>query len=151
MMFRLTKRRDSEIANAETKNGTPMNKYVSIVPLCLIMAFGTVTAQAQSKAAEKTAHVYGTTPMLKTHAERTAKTKHAKHSRKTASSGKLKGEEFTSVAAAKAHCPTQTVVWVNTHGHVFHLAKSRYYGKTKHGAYACEKAAETAGFRAARS
>ena len=130
-----------------------MNKYVSIAPLCLMMMFGVATAQAPSKAAEKTAHVYGTAPMLKPKADAhdMARKKPARHSRRLASSGKLKGEEFKSEAAAKAHCPTQPVVWVNTHGHVFHLSRSKYFGKTRYGAYACEKAAEAAGFRAAKS
>lgn len=73
-----------------------------------------------------------------------------RHTKSTAASSKLKGEEYKTEAAAKAHCPTQTVVWVNTHGHVFHLPKSKYYGKTRYGAYACEKSAETAGFTASK-
>ncbi len=130
-----------------------MNKYVSILPISLAMTFGAATAQTPSKAAEKTAHVYGTGPMLKSKADTSemAHKKSRRHSRHMASSGKLKGEEFKSEAMAKAHCPTQTVVWVNTHGHVFHLPKSKYYGKTKYGAFACEAQAETAGFKAAKS
>jgi hypothetical protein len=137
----------------EFQNGATMKKYVSIAPLCFMMMFGVAAAQAPSKAAEKTAHVYGTGSMLKPKADshEMARRKSTRHSRRIASSGKLKGEEFKSEAAAKAHCPTQPVVWVNTHGHVFHMSKSKYFGKTKYGAFACEKAAETAGFKAARS
>jgi hypothetical protein len=55
-------------------------------------------------------------------------------------------EKFSSLTAAQAHCPGDTVVWVNTgHGSVFHTASSKYFGKSKHGAYACEKAAMEAG------
>jgi hypothetical protein len=34
------------------------------------------------------------------------------------------------------------VVWVNTESKVYHMAGTRYYGKTKHGQYACKSAAE---------
>lgn len=52
---------------------------------------------------------------------------------------------FPTVAAAKAHCPNDTIVWVAHHSKVFHLSSSRYYGKTKRGAYACERDAIAAG------
>lgn len=58
--------------------------------------------------------------------------------------------EFASEAAAKAHCPSDTVVWANTRSHVYHLAGTPQYGKTKHGAYMCEGETAAAGFRAAR-
>jgi hypothetical protein len=76
--------------------------------------------------------------------------KKVRHVRSARLGNRLKGEEFKSEAAAKAHCPTQTVVWVNTHGRVFHMPRSKYYGKTRYGAYACEKAAEAAGFHASK-
>ena len=61
-------------------------------------------------------------------------------------------EKFSSLTAAQAHCPGDTVVWVNTgHGRTFHTAGSKYFGKTKHGAYACEKAAMAAGLHASKS
>ena len=41
------------------------------------------------------------------------------------------------------------VVWVNTKSHVYHVAGSRSYGHTRHGAYMCEIAAKSAGNRAA--
>jgi hypothetical protein len=63
-----------------------------------------------------------------------------------------KAEEFSTVAAAAAHCPGDVVVWSTfTKSKAFHLAASRYYGKTKHGAYVCEKDALAAGFHAAKS
>jgi hypothetical protein len=59
---------------------------------------------------------------------------------------------FTSVAAAQASCPADVVVWSSFTGtRSFHLAKSKYFGKTKHGAYLCEKAALAAGFHQART
>lgn len=131
-----------------------MKNHGRILPLCLTVMFGLGigTAQAQATPAQKAAGTYGTGSLAKhkEHSHETARRKMTKHSRKRMASGKLKGEEFKSEAAAKAHCPTQTVVWVNTHGHVFHLPRSKYYGKTKYGAFACEKAAETAGFKASK-
>jgi hypothetical protein len=56
------------------------------------------------------------------------------------------------VAAAQASCPADKVVWSTfSRSKSFHLASSRYFGKTKHGAYLCEKAALAAGFHAAKT
>jgi len=52
--------------------------------------------------------------------------------------------------AARASCPTDTVVWVNTPSRVYHYAGTHYYGHTKRGAYMCEANARAAGNRAAR-
>ncbi len=63
-----------------------------------------------------------------------------------------KTEEFKTAAAAAAHCPGDVVVWSTlSRSKAFHLAASRYFGKTKHGAYVCEKDALAAGFHAAKS
>ena len=58
--------------------------------------------------------------------------------------------EFTSEAEAKGHCPTDTVVWVNTKSHKYHYAGHRSYGTTKQGAYSCEADAKTSGDVAAK-
>ncbi len=59
---------------------------------------------------------------------------------------------FSTVAAAKASCPADTVVWSTlSKSRSFHLASSKYYGKTKHGAYLCEKAATAAGYHPSKS
>jgi hypothetical protein len=58
--------------------------------------------------------------------------------------------EYTTELAARASCPTDTVVWVNTPSHVYHYAGTHYYGHTKRGAYMCEANARAAGNRAAR-
>jgi hypothetical protein len=39
-------------------------------------------------------------------------------------------------------------VWVNLRSKVYHAAGSKTYGKTKRGAYMCEKEATAGGFRA---
>lgn len=60
-------------------------------------------------------------------------------------------DKFKSAAEAQASCPADTVVWVNLSGKVYHASGSKYFGKTKHGAYACAKAAKNAGFKASKS
>ncbi len=60
-------------------------------------------------------------------------------------------ERFSTTTAAAQHCPGGTVVWSTlSKSKTFHLSSSKYYGKTKHGAYVCEKDAVAAGFRAAK-
>lgn len=58
--------------------------------------------------------------------------------------------EFATEAEAKAKCPSDTVVWVNTKSHKFHYAGHRSYGTTKQGAYMCEADATAAGDVAAK-
>ncbi len=58
--------------------------------------------------------------------------------------------EFANEAEAKSHCPTDTVVWVNTKSHKYHYAGHRSYGTTKQGAYMCEADAKGAGDAAAK-
>jgi hypothetical protein len=63
-----------------------------------------------------------------------------------------KSDEFTTVTAAAAHCPGGTVVWSSlSKGHSFHTSSSRYFGKTKHGAYVCEGDALASGFHQSKS
>lgn len=70
------------------------------------------------------------------------------HAAATGSQG-LANDQFTTEAAAKAHCPGETIVWANLgSSKAYHLSGDRYYGKTKHGAYMCQKDADRAGFHA---
>jgi len=86
------------------------------------------------------AQTAATPPLTKAAAQTTGKTRLAN------------SQKFTTAAAAQATCPTDTVVWSSlTKTHSFHLPNSRYYGKTKHGAFICEQAALAAGFHKARS
>ncbi len=54
-------------------------------------------------------------------------------------------------AAAKQKCGTDTVVWGSPSTKVYHTADSRYYGKTKHGAFLCLKDATAAGYHPPKS
>jgi hypothetical protein len=58
---------------------------------------------------------------------------------------------FNSEDAAQAHCPRDTVVWLNIPSGIYHYKGERWYGRTKHGAYACEKEAIAAGDRASEN
>jgi glycyl-tRNA synthetase beta chain len=54
---------------------------------------------------------------------------------------------FSSEAQAMARCPSDTIVWVNLVSKIYYFSKSKHYGKTKEGAYMCEKDAIGAEFR----
>jgi hypothetical protein len=61
----------------------------------------------------------------------------------------LAANQFATEDAAKAHCPGDTLVWVNLGGSkAYHTSGDRFYGKTRRGAYMCQKEAETAGYHA---
>ncbi|NNM58077.1 hypothetical protein [Acidocella sp.] len=63
-----------------------------------------------------------------------------------------KAEKFKTEAAAQASCPGDTVVWSTmTKSKVLHTSRSRYFGKTKHGVFVCEKTAEAAGYHLAKN
>jgi hypothetical protein len=57
---------------------------------------------------------------------------------------------FADEASAKAHCGSDTVVWLNTSSKVYHLAGTPSYGKTKKGAYTCQKDADQSGAHLAK-
>jgi len=63
----------------------------------------------------------------------------------------LTSGQYASEADAKAACASDAVVWANIGTKVYHHAGARGYGKTKRGAYMCEKDTAAAGFRAAKN
>jgi len=65
------------------------------------------------------------------------------------SSGTL--QLFSSEAAAQAHCPNDSVPWLNTKTGIYHERGMRWYGRTKSGAYVCRKEADAAGDRDTRN
>jgi hypothetical protein len=58
---------------------------------------------------------------------------------------------FSTEDSAQAHCPRDIVVWLNIPSGIYHYKSERWYGRTKHGAYACEKEAIAAGDRASEN
>jgi len=63
-----------------------------------------------------------------------------------------KADEFKTAAEAAAHCPGDTVEWTTlTKAKVYHTSTSKYYGKTKHGAYVCKANADAAGYHQAKN
>jgi hypothetical protein len=69
----------------------------------------------------------------------------------TKSDATLEAGQFADDAAAKARCPTDTVVWVNLPSKIYHFAGTKSYGTTKRGAYMCEKEAVAAEDRASKT
>ena len=65
---------------------------------------------------------------------------------------KMNANQFSTESDARAHCGSDTVVWVNTKSHVYHFPGSREFGQTKWGAFMCQADADRAGtFRAAKN
>ena len=60
-------------------------------------------------------------------------------------------DQFATESQAQQHCPKDTVVWLNLPTMIWHYKGQRWYGRTKHGAYVCEKEAAAGGARATRN
>jgi len=58
---------------------------------------------------------------------------------------------FDAESAAQAHCPRDVVVWLNVPTGIYHYKGERWYGRTKHGAFTCEKEALADGDRASEN
>lgn len=54
---------------------------------------------------------------------------------------------FQNESQAQAHCPQDTVVWLNITSGVYHFKGERWYANTNHGAFVCEKEADKTGSR----
>lgn len=59
-------------------------------------------------------------------------------------------DQYATAIQAKAHCPLDTVVYVNLKSHIYHFAGHKDYGNLKDGTYMCEKETAGAGARAAK-
>jgi hypothetical protein len=59
--------------------------------------------------------------------------------------------QFASEAEARAHCPTDTIVWANLNSKIYHFSGHRSYGTTKSGAYMCEGETSAADIHAAKN
>ncbi len=76
------------------------------------------------------------------------RTRHAAHGKPNAKApGKL-GEPVCERALAQAHCPGDSVVWVNLRSKAVHLKGTKFYGHTKSGAYMCQRDATAGGMHA---
>ena len=64
-----------------------------------------------------------------------------------ASSGSL--AQYSSESDASSKCSGDTVVWANSTSKALHMSGDRYFGKSKHGFYACQKDALAAGYHVA--
>ena len=59
---------------------------------------------------------------------------------------------FAQSGGSKPSCAAgDPVVWENWRSKVYHMSGDKYYGTTKHGAYACKSAADGAGYHASGS
>ena len=52
---------------------------------------------------------------------------------------------FKSEQQAQQHCPSDTVVWLNTTNATYHFKGERWYGHTNRGAYVCKDEADKDG------
>jgi hypothetical protein len=77
--------------------------------------------------------------------------KSAPAARRRTAKASLTAGEYASEVEAKAHCPGESVVWANTRSKIYHFAGTADYGRTKMGAYMCEKETASAGIRAAKN
>jgi hypothetical protein len=60
-------------------------------------------------------------------------------------------ETFPDEAKAQQHCPKDRVVWLNLPTMIWHYKGQRWYARTIHGAFVCEKEAGAAGARGTRN
>jgi hypothetical protein len=70
---------------------------------------------------------------------------------KPATAASTGANQFTTDVLAKAHCPADTVVYVNLKSKIYHFAGHKDYGNLKNGTYMCEKDTAGAGVRAAKN
>jgi hypothetical protein len=58
---------------------------------------------------------------------------------------------FSDEVQAQQHCPADKVVWLNIPTMIWHYKGERWYARTKHGAFACEKEAAASGARGTKN
>jgi hypothetical protein len=60
-------------------------------------------------------------------------------------------DTFSEEAQAKHHCLADTVIWLNLPTMIWHYKGQRWYARTQHGAFACEKEAAASGARGTKN
>jgi hypothetical protein len=88
--------------------------------------------------------------VLNAQAQSTAQPSQSQTTPRTTSPSAPAGQ-FSSESDAKLHCPTDNVVWANTQSKIYHYSGTKYYGKTKQGAYMCQQDSDRSGFHAAKN
>lgn len=58
---------------------------------------------------------------------------------------------FDTESEAQHHCPRDIVVWLNTNTRIYHYKGERWYARTRHGAFVCEREAIAEGDQATRN
>ncbi len=128
-----------------------MIRFAAIALLASLLA-GTAMAQTVSGTAGAVGNAVSGAASATGKAASSAATSVSNGAKSAASSTKaMVTGEYADEASAKAHCPTDTVVWANTTSKAYHLAGTKYYGKTKKGAYMCQKDADSSGFHAPKA
>ena len=81
--------------------------------------------------------------------------KHSQQNEQTQAQTQSQQDETTTRFAtaddAQKHCPSDTVVWVNTATGVYHMPGQRWYGNTAQGDYMCQQDADKEGDRETRN
>ncbi len=57
---------------------------------------------------------------------------------------------FRREQAAQQHCPSDTVVWLNTTNAIYLFKGERWYGRTNRGAYVCKTEADKDGMSSSK-
>ena len=57
--------------------------------------------------------------------------------------------QYSTESAATSACSGDTVVWANATSKALHMSGDRYFGKSKHGFFTCEKQALASGYHVA--
>lgn len=81
----------------------------------------------------------------------TAPAAHAAKPAPTVQPAPTGANQFSTEDQARAHCPGDTVVWVNLESGIYHFAGHRSYGKTKSGAYMCKTDTAASNFRPSKT
>jgi len=54
---------------------------------------------------------------------------------------------FRSEMQAQQHCPTDTVVWLDTYKRIYYVTGQQRYARGSTGTFVCQKEARTSGYR----